>query len=100
MPSEASGRYPPGPGTDTLLGEGIYQEIRLAVANRSPKEPDSLATESLSHLGNRAPSLLPSKNLANATALGPRRTNTWPKSTKLQNYSRVLARLESASEPC
>src|SRR5262249_59916912 len=46
MPSEASGRYSPGPGTDTLLGDGIYQEIRPAVANCSPKEPDSLATES------------------------------------------------------
>src|SRR5262245_6263781 len=47
MPSVASGRYSPGPGTDILLGDGIYQEIRPAVANCSPKEPDSLATESI-----------------------------------------------------
>ena len=36
MPSVASGRYSPGPGTETLLEEGIYQEIRPAVANCSP----------------------------------------------------------------
>src|SRR5262249_43348088 len=45
MPSVASGRYSPGPGTDTLLGDGIYQELRPAVANCSPNEPDSPATE-------------------------------------------------------
>jgi hypothetical protein len=37
MPSVASGRYSPGPGTVELLGEGIYQEIRPAVANCSPE---------------------------------------------------------------
>src|SRR5262249_29260322 len=46
MPSVASGRYSPGPGTETLLGDEIYQEIRPVVADCSPREPDSLATES------------------------------------------------------
>src|SRR4051794_19308655 len=46
MPSVASGRYSPGPGTEILLGEGIYQEIRPAVANCSPEWPGFLATES------------------------------------------------------
>src|SRR4051794_242982 len=36
MPSVASGRYSPGPGTETLLEERIDQEIRQAVANCSP----------------------------------------------------------------
>src|SRR5512135_2986356 len=43
MPSVASGRYSPGPGTVELLGEGIYEEIRPAVANCSPEWPDFLA---------------------------------------------------------
>src|SRR5512135_3134673 len=47
MPSVASGRYSPGPGTVELLGEGISQEIRPAVANCSPEWPDFLAIVSI-----------------------------------------------------
>ena len=46
MPSVASGRYSPGPGTVKLLEDGVYQEIRPAVANCSPEWPDFLAIES------------------------------------------------------
>src|SRR5512135_1576422 len=47
MPSLGSGRYSPGPGTELLLEEGVYQEIRPPVANCSRTWPDFLAIDSI-----------------------------------------------------
>src|SRR5512135_3679518 len=46
VPSVASGRYSPGPGTVKLLEDGIHQEIRPAMVNRSPGWPVFLAIDS------------------------------------------------------
>src|SRR4051812_28038166 len=46
MPSVGSGRYWPGPGTEMLLREVSYQEIRPTVAGCSLIRPDFLAIDS------------------------------------------------------